>query len=71
MRPLAAFVCEPKPGQEAERLFNILASVGLTLFAGLMSVKSSQQWPAAAYLAQYPPHSCGIGPAESQTNAIC
>lgn len=37
MRPLAAFVCEPKPGAEAQTLFNILASVGLTLFAGLMS----------------------------------
>ncbi len=37
MRPLAAFLCEPKPAHEAETLFNILASVGLTLFAGLMS----------------------------------
>ena len=60
MRPLAAFVCEPKPGAEAERLFNILASVGLTLFAGLMSVNSSQQGPSASCLAQYQPHNCSI-----------
>ena len=37
MRPLMNFLCAPQPQKEAETLFNLLASVGLTLFAGLMS----------------------------------